>query len=1124
MERRDAAATAIQPNERLSSSQLLVNRETRRPLFASSGPRNLDNARSELAGVAAGGRKAVEAESAGVGAARRARSDPQSTLQGLRKGQPVDHDVSAITPGSTRIPRLNGKALQMRRPISMAEAFQLAKEETEAAEQERQMGGSPSPAPRPWRSRQGQGLDENVSPGGTGNGGATPAGKTNSLQERIQEWRRKSQTNAEWAQRSPPSRRITSGDTGLPELVPGIEDVPFPSIESPERNFENASPNKTFTWQVDQDFTAGDLQISDSPRIKVGNTNKPFANRPSILDTIEIRSPARITSPGSRNTKLEEIRARELTSGSNTLAERQQHRRYTKLEEIRAREAAADKSISLPDRNGPRPKNTKLDEIRQRETEGVSRRALAAARLEEIKEQNAMSRPLSSDETKPQTSRDRPREPLVPARQENRSSARPNTNFEAGGERVPDTPVTIFKRFRDAKLGAPQLTSTLKTEDGHGYGNDAGRGKQQAGAGTDGVTVKDRELLRRLARAASASPAPEPDSKRRPASPRPLPSRSEKGALKPAVSTRHGDNGNRKSSFNSNSNSKNGDASKPTVGFAGLRRVNSEESTKSKRSSMHSESDPTARIEAEMKLFAPQDNYSERGSARASSPLPDSDEEEHAKNDTAIDLTPKPQKSDFLELPTPRVTGAYVETPVTIKVDKVKTEEQEDEKSANEHTVTVQAPAIFQDKMPKLAWRKKEQDTASEPGARDEAQTVNDSVTTSADKGKKPRAQSLPRRRPPMKNSAIVPSVKDDLRELQRQHNIDDSAMDDLEDILTGKKQASPKLERLLLELPRRPDEGNYDEDDEALAALDRQVTQQSADVKLENNDADQEDVSAGEKALYDKMSQTLRTGLLGIRDAKLGIQRLEDQVSNAEKKPADKVNELTAKAKTKSLTKSHKHHQHTEKKQQQDHADVCPECISGPPPVSVSYVHFPVPRLYHRRPQFRLTFLGLFLTMLSLWYATESAMCTRFCRPATCATTPCVYSYDDPTTFGSALPIKLDQWTTGGHGRNLFNVAVDELQDWMADVDDMMHGRSIEDVHVEQLSITQRRRHRRRLQKRGLLRSAVKTGPEQSAKWDAWHRTRIANERAREAGTYSGDNADRWWDDDTVGGDERVW
>ena len=290
-------------------------------------------------------------------------------------------------------------------------------------------------------------------------------------------------------------------------------------------------------------------------------------------------------------------------------------------------------------------------------------------------------------------------------------------------------------------------------------------------------------------------------------------------------------------------------------------------------------------------------------------------------------------------LPTPRVTGAYVETPATVRVEKITDEEQDHIKAFtvklkeqlddNEQDAPmVEPPVLFRDKKSSLAWRNKDQDTASEPGTSNNK--TGDTVATSFPVGRKRRSRSLPRRRPPVRNSAKLPSVKDDLRELQRQHNIDDSTTDDLEEILTGQKLAAPKLEELLRDLPAKTKE----ESDDGLEGAN-----ESPHVKEEpESDNNEKDMSAGSMAIYDKMSQSLRTGLLGIRSAKLGIQRLEDQVAHAEQSAKD------GQPGEPEEFRPHEHKKPQNVPQQTSHAYDCPDCAACPEPVAATYLHFPLP------------------------------------------------------------------------------------------------------------------------------------------------------------------------------------
>jgi hypothetical protein len=491
---------------------------------------------------------------------------------------------------------------------------------------------------------------------------------------------------------------------------------------------------------------------------------------------------------------------------------------------------------------------------------------------------------------------------------------------------------------------------------------------------------------------------------------------------------------------------------------------------------MHSEPDPTERLEAELKLFAPTDNYSEPGSVRAQSPVSASDDEKMAE------ATPKPKRQDPLLMPTPKVTGAYVETPATVRVEKV-TPQEEDVKaestSGEDNVVDVRPTrASLGERKRSSSWSSADRYPSSDPAAAETQSADEDRAAV-----RKPRARSLPRRRPPIRNSTKLPSVKDDLLELHRLHNVEDSTLDDLEEILTGQKAPSHSKVEEILQGPVSTDSAKEESgpEDEKLAAKDQpelqtQIAHVPKAIKTEQLDA--EDLAA-----YDRMSKSLQTVSLGIRDAKKGIESLEGRFTASQsEKPSAMAPE----------THTHDHHQ-------------CPACTARPDASALAYIHVPVPRLYHRTPTFQFTFIGLLVLLASIWYAAETTMCAKFCRPTSCDPTagPCVWSFDDPTSFGTALPIKVDQWITGGYGRKRFDKLYEILDDAKADLVDAALGRHITDVDVNSLfTPEQRRQHRRRLRKKGLVkRKAVDAAtPEEKAKWAAWHRARVESEKAKEA------------------------
>ncbi|OAA72925.1 hypothetical protein LEL_08709 [Akanthomyces lecanii RCEF 1005] len=938
---------------------------------------------------------------------------------------------SPATPGGSRIPRFGSGGFGSRQPLSLTEAFKLAGEE----DRPRPVDGSPSPAPRLWRRpdlRQTEGTKA-----------VSPNKERIAMRNRVDDGIGKSRTSR-WV------------------LEEGMRDDALSSTEN-----AGETPEKSFAWQVDEDFTAGDLLVSDSPRIRVNKP--PFA-----------KSPVR----GTPNTKLDEIRTRELGLTPNVGGIK-----ATKLDDIRLREKQAD--LPLLERGFPRigGGHTKLDEIKQREMQGLSKRAIAQAKLEDIKERNAMTRSVSPESPR------RNRGGLVP---------RSKSAFEPAGRQVPDTPVTIYKseaeRAADVRRAAAKKAEEKKEAETH-----ANRANGLSPQKRD----QSRDLLRKLARATSASPGErtsgstvdEPEARTSLAE-RIGGSTINKAGARASLTERIGgsainkpeprasslkpsalvDRSRRRTSNTSESKSASS-SDRPTVGFAGLARARSSDSHKSKGSSMHSEQDPTDRIEAEERLFAPLDNYSERGSVRAPSPWVEEDN----------NATPKPPSKDFLSMPTPRAPGAFVDTPVTLK----KEDRAPRRRMSLEESPDVKPATVFLDKKTDLAWRSKKVDTASDPGAAEEKPT------------RPTRSRSLPRRRP-LTNSAKLPSVRDDLRELQRIHNIDDGTLDNLEDILLGKKTTDEKLDELLKEIPAAADAvAELKDEERAGTGLDERAAYEALSASVErdlgvhkggntkveepprkNKHETEKKHTTDKQAKMDALmkTETLKTETLksepGVEN-EMGIH--ETPASNVGIKNKTPANEAGIKLETPATEK----HQHA-------HEDDCPLCVAKP--AHVAYLHLPLPRLFHARPNIRLTLLGVLLCALSLWYAAETTMCRLHCRPTTCAgETPCVWSFDDPVAFGTALPIKLDQWATGGRGR----AAWDEARDWAADVLLLERWRDVEALTTEQ----QRRVRRRAVKRRGLT-------EEQRLLVDAWRRQREMEDGVRR-GVVS---------EESVGGDERLW
>ncbi|GKT63251.1 hypothetical protein ColTof4_05163 [Colletotrichum tofieldiae] len=988
----------------------------------------------------------------------------------------------------------------------------------------------------------------------------------------------------------------------------GAADTPIPSIEAaalPQEptpptsrpasaNPEMLSPEKSYAWQLDADFTAGDLQVSDSPRITMGGTAfNEFSNRRNSASSAhaddqrnsvapELNGPYRressigiTTRAGRSNIRIDEIRRREEQANAE-LAEqrkRQPRVRNTKLQEIRERETEAEDEMAkqsraqphsyyptpddLPIREDaegrPRPKNTKLDDIRAREAESLSKKAMASGRLEEIREQNSMSRSMSP-EARRSSDFGKDSTPVSETNGEDLKTA------EEHGEHTPNTPVIVYQSY-------------MASDDRKSHGTSPKEARKDLASPKSSRPIAahtrtdSRDLLQRLARAASSSPASETQghlavtdevkqldnndsekmekrgedkiSRRDHASLQSLQRDKSEDKIKDTVfvveQKETGEEPVKEAGFRRRRSEPErpvqesipkvdppqpslkkdtkapepahtemvddprpsptdgpklaeAERSKSAVGFAGRRRERrqrSVDSAKDSRKSMaSSDSDPTDRIEQEMKLFAPIDNQSERGSVRAPSAEPFTEDED---KDLLADETPRPIKVDPLSLPTPKVTGAYVETPATARVERIQ-EIKPLTRPETTSTASYSRPPSRRGSRPssRAGTFFTAGESGSEPSDHKERGTESTGTTTTSILRRRTRSTSRPRR--PLVNSVKPPTVKDDLLELQRIHQIEDSTLDDFEELFNLQKLQNappPEIESILDEISMKREE----------VAAKPNLTKNERDRELEQ---------------YDRMSKTLKDGLLNIRTAKQGIERLEGQVSHADGKQGEQA-PIKEESEKQQMEKTSRHRHHP------DHPRDCPDCIRATPVKEISYLHLPVPSLYKRKP-FRLTFVGLVFLAVSLWYAAESAMCELYCRPAACSSTPCVWSSTDPT-WGVAIPVKLDEWATNGWGRQVANQFSEDASDLWADAVDFVTGTDITTVDMSTLDFYKKRQHRRRLRKKGLSKPLVESS-EDKAKWDAWHAARVASERVENAREMGYDISEA---DESIGGDERL-
>ncbi|KAK3330285.1 hypothetical protein B0H66DRAFT_465900 [Apodospora peruviana] len=996
------------PNGRYTSPFVINSASRRRNLFSSS--RSKDSAAFETVGPLA----QKSATSFDVSSDAK----PSSPSTGNHSG--------------TRIPRPSQqRPSQNRQPFSMTDAYKMAKEEEEEAVQ-----GSPSPAPRSWRSK------------------PSPAGSRpqNTLDRTPSDAQRQRRRLSKAASSGPDDTVSSVGSSAAQSLRSEVSESSFDEKlrqhasdqaeamgDSPQRRsglpatvpLEYQSPiNQSFAWQADADFTAGDLQVSDSPPVISGRSN----------------------------TKLEEIRALEAEVNERFVESPELRPRNPRLDEIRTREKEvaqtfpddpaeldedAESQPSKPESENKFPRirpterpSANVDDHRVREIESLSRRALATTRLDEIRERNAGDRSRSAS---PEIARSRSRELL--------RSMSPGNDEILRQEREPVIAVEEDKRIAADQVPTVKVSTGVEGLQREPVVQERTRERSEGARPSRGAShTRDdsRDVLRRLALATSTTPSPEPRT----------------GKDDNGLATR--DRGGKETATQKKPDRLKSDV-KLTVGFAGLRRDSSVDSTSDKRSDFaHSESDPTERIEGEMKLFAPVDNQSERGSLRAPSPELDGEEEE----EKATPKTPQQPKTDSMAQPTPRVTGAYVDTPVTVKFEKL------------ESVSVGPAPGSERSEPGAVGTGldtnvKGNSDTACFPG-RKISDSLRKPTSTMSAKGDKAvgrstsmlthrRSKSLPRPRSSLVNSARLPTVKDDLLEIQRANHYDDSTLEDLGDLLDAQEQEDVKL-RL--------------------------------DVrKLEDSTGVSHGIESDLEA-YDRMSKSLQTGLLGIRTAKQGIERLEDKVWHVDAKDRSHTHDLTV-------------------------SMVCPICHghSAEGKAALTYVHLPLPRLWHRQPKFRFTLLGFVLFLLSLWYIAESSMCFFYCKPQYCYPgEPCDWSVDDPL-WGYSIPVKLDQWLTGGQGRALAGQVGPEVTDWLADAWDIATGTDITQVDTSRYSWDQKRQHRRRLLKRGVAESLAGEGPEDEAKFTAWKAARLARERAESAREMGYDVHD----EESMAADEKI-
>ncbi|RFU33089.1 Fructose-bisphosphate aldolase, partial [Scytalidium lignicola] len=539
-------------------------------------------------------------------------------------------------------------------------------------------------------------------------------------------------------------------------------------------------------------------------------------------------------------------------------------------------------------------KRTKLDEIRDAEVQSLLPRAVAQSRLEDIKERNSEERSLSPEAERTTAKAAPLKEGLDTADFDQTEPLHDRTILEEEGEPIPGTPITIFSR------GSGPRTSDFKPTGDGAKVTDPGHAEVKRD--------QYRDTLRSLARIASTSPSSSPSD-------RPV-------------------ENDRKANEDKLASKKTEKLDLP-VSEAEKKRYSTSSDT------LKSDIDPEERIVQEQKLFDLPDEKPEKNSARTSSPPPDESEDLE---------TPRP-KRNVLSMPTPKVTGAYIETPAP----------------------TIQRPSTSPSRSPPLKVKKEsDDDMTANPSEDARRRQLSDneleSNTSRPSSSNSDATITKPRARPPMVNTAKRASVSDDLNHIRKEIDMDDSTLDDFDAIIEAQGNGVSDNTTILEDII----DLEYDH-------TGRPLTQKQKERRLE-------------LLTLERMNKSLKSTSTSITEAKRGIERLEKKVSASAS--------AAAAATSASTPKSNAHHSHAD----------CPECAANS---SVYHFSIPIPRLLtpERTGSGRrnLTWFGLITLIFSVWYVSESVMCEYFCHPTYSSSNN--WSPSDPF-FPYAIPTKLDQWT----------------------------------------------------------------------------------------------------------------
>ena len=631
-----------------------------------------------------------------------------------------------------------------------------------------------------------------------------------------------------------------------------------PPIRIPTTWGSRASKNRGWMRKILSPDTSFELKDPvEAPEV----ADRPRTAPDELLPSVENRSlPQEITPPASRPASAQPMNASPEKMWDADL-------------DFTARSLQISTSPQLRVKS-----KSRLDEIRSREIQNLTARAVATNRLEEIRERNLVERSVLSEPTQSDTKDLAPKQEPAPEEYHER------TILEEEGEKIPFTPITVFSKRKDFDDYVKRNNITFSRSNS----SSSSGSRPRVGHRRD----ESRELLRRLSRSISSSPGPSKTEEKGE-----NPNRSDPVDISEPKKEAKNEKPNRSDPEKHTDAQKEKiveepDRSDPVKHSEANKEENFEEPTPpdaEKHSRTHSPAievdDPEERIAAEARLFDLQDK-SEKGSIRTPSPL----------YDGQLDETPRP-KPDPLLLPTPKVTGAYIETPFISKISRSRS------RSPRSKTTDIRPQTRLTDS------------------------------------------------RPPLINTAKHVSAIEDVRRIQLETKFEDSTLDDL-DFLEGQVAAegTTTIEPIL----------DLEYNDHGLPLSQKEIERRIEEVALE------------------RMNKSLKATTTSIRDARKGIERLEEQVSSSFINVAQtQPNDGTAYIKVKIPI---------------------PKLWTSQPPTKPGM-----------RPGWKLTWLGFMLSLLASWYALESAMCAQFCHPKNSRVN--TWQPSDPF-FPWAIPTKLDQWT----------------------------------------------------------------------------------------------------------------